>query len=217
MNEQKFFASLKKPLFKGRFSKKQVSGINAILSASKSYPVPYVAYLLATAYHETGCQMWPVKETVYASSKNKSPSDKTVIRRLNSAYAKGQLKWVRTPYWDEGWFGRGLVQITHESNYKKMGDKIGVNLVKYPSKALDLKTAVDILVVGSVDGDFTGKKLGDYLDSETPDYMRARRVINGNDKARLISTYAVKFDNALRGAGYGVAPKSRGVMEWLFG
>jgi predicted chitinase len=38
--------------------------------------------------------------------------------------------------------GRGLIHITHKSNYKKVGDKIGVDLVKNPELVTDPKYAV---------------------------------------------------------------------------
>jgi hypothetical protein len=53
---------------------------------------------LSEVYHETGGQMLPVKETVYAHSKDRNPSDAAVIKRLDTAYVKGKLPWVSKPY-----------------------------------------------------------------------------------------------------------------------
>jgi hypothetical protein len=48
------------------------------------------------------------------------------------------------------------------------------------------------------EGWFTGRRLGDYLrPGRVPDYIGARRVINGQDRAALIAQYARQFERAL--------------------
>jgi predicted chitinase len=159
--------------------------------------------MLATPYLETARAMWPVKETVMPHHKNKLPTDATVIARLNRAWASGKLGQVSNPYWRNGWFGRGFPQLTHKRNYIKASDMVGVDLVANPDAALDVKLSARILVGGSVAGIFTGKKLSDYLPG---DYKGARRVINGQDRAHEIATYAGMFEKYLRAAGYRTAP-----------
>jgi putative chitinase len=73
--------------------------------------------------------------------------------------------------------------------------------------ALNLSNAARILVQGSLEGWFTGKSLGAFIDDideaddeETREYIAARRVINGKDRAELIAGYAVKFEAALKAA-----------------
>ena len=51
-------------------------------------------------------------------------------------------------------------------------------------------------------GWFTGRRMSHYLDSNPPDYVGARRIINGVDKAALIAGYARDYERALRSAGY---------------
>ena len=46
-------------------------------------------------------------------------------------------------------------------------------------------------------GIFTGKKLGDYFNKTTEDWVNARRIINGLDKANLIAGHAKKFYGAI--------------------
>ena len=217
MDKNKFFDYLRKPtsgVFGNKLSQPQVDGINSILDACATYKVTdphHIAHILAHVYHETGQYMSPIKETVYQSSVNKNPNDSLVIKRLNSAFAKGQLSWVKTPYWRDGWFGRGQIQITHKNNYEKMGKKIGVDLVANPSLALELKNSAAIAVLGMRDGEFTGKKLRDYTFPQALDNRwdnHPRRIVNGKDGTDdEIKKYHMSFYNGLMYAGY------KGVLE----
>src|SRR5690606_28566935 len=93
--------------------------------------------------------------------------------------------------------GRGFVQITDRFNYRNAGLKMDVDLLSNPDRALDPVIAGMALVRGSMEGWYTGKKLGDYINASQTDYINARRVINGTDKAILIAGYADKFEQAL--------------------
>lgn len=78
-----------------------------------------------------------------------------------------------------------------------MGDIIGVNLVKNPEKALDIDIAAQVLLIGMIRGIFTGKKLSDYFKPGTADWLNARRIVNGTDKANLIADYSKQYYAAL--------------------
>jgi hypothetical protein len=72
-----------------------------------------------------------------------------------------------------------------------------------------------ILVTGSLEGWFTGKKLGDYITLSNSDFKGARRIINGTDKASAIATIARAYDAALKVSGYGIeAPANRAAFDW---
>jgi len=199
-DRKKLFDGIRTKLTKsGVLSQDQVDGIEILVSEGerRNFNTEWIAYVLATAWHETGATMLPVRET-FASS------DKQAISRLTSAWKSGKIK-VSQDYWSEGYFGRGYVQLTHEYNYKKMGDWLGIDLVKDPSKALDPKISAQIIYEGMLKGMFTGKKLPDYLDGiddpeaeDLKEYMAARYIVNGKDKAKLIGEYAVKFEDVLR-------------------
>ena len=214
MNRAAFYASVRSRssgVFGTSLSQQQVEGVEAILDEAekRGTSIFHLSAILAEAYHETGGQMQPVKETVYATSKDRNPSDATVIKRLDAAFAKGQLKWVKTPYWREGWFGRGLIQLTHEENYNKFG------VTK--QQALDLKTSVRIVFDGMEKGLFTGRKLEDYdvLSLTHPPiksfkYYASRSIVNGDmaENGKLIDQYGRAFEAALKAAEYGVGAKT---------
>ena len=207
MDRARFFTELRRAdsgVFGTSLSQAQVNGVETILAAADGLHVTWVAYLLATAYHETARAMQPIKETVMPWHKDKNPSDAEVARRLDRAWAKGQMPQVKSAYWRadaEGkyWFGRGFVQLTHRQNYADAAAITGVDLIGDPNKALHPETAAKILVDGCVLGLFRGGTLADYLPG---DYVGARHVVNGSDRAKEIAECAIAFQHALEQAGY---------------
>jgi len=131
-------------------------------------------------------------------------SDESAMARLDRAWAADKLSWVSRPYWRDGYFGRGFVQLTHEYNYVKAGQKLALDLAGDPGLALDAQIAAEILVRGMLEGWFTGKKLIDYITLKRSDYVGARRVVNGTDKAHAIAELARDYEAALLAEGYGV-------------
>lgn len=155
----------------------------------------WLAYILATAFHETGGTCLPVRETGAAS-------DAVAIARLERAFAAGRLPWVKTPYWrrdkdGKSWLGRGLVQITHRANYARLGQAIGEDLISDPDRALNPEVALTILFTGMIEGLFTGKRLSDYFNPRRSDWTGARAMINGRESAETVAGYAKAFYAAL--------------------
>jgi hypothetical protein len=70
-----------------------------------------------------------------------------------------------------------------------------------PNLALNPHTSALISIYGCLDGDFTGKKLSDYIKPGSVDYVNARKVVNGTDRANEIANYAKRWEQALR-AGF---------------
>jgi hypothetical protein len=199
INRTFFFEHTRKVLFDGSMKQKQVEGIEAILNKwEKEMPKAddrWLAYMLGTAHHETGRTMQAVRET-FASSDDKA------ISILNSAFGKGQLSWVKKPYWvkdadGKSWLGRGLVQLTHKSNYEKMKKAIGEDLVKDPSLAMNLDVAVKIMFEGMTKGSFTTRKLADFFDGKKEEWRDARKIINGLERADLVASYAKSYYSAI--------------------
>jgi predicted chitinase len=195
-----FFDTVRDALFKGALNQPQVEGMTAILDFWESRMAAadrrWLAYIMATAFHETAYTMQPVRETLAAS-------DARAIEILENAYASGKLSWVKTPYWrpDEdgkSWLGRGLVQLTHKRNYEAMSKLTGIDLVAEPDRAMEMDAAVSILIEGMVQGSFANHKLADHLNETTDDWINARRIVNGTDRAEKLAGYGKTFMAAIR-------------------
>ena len=132
--------------------------------------------MLANTHHETDRTMQPIEE--YGKGKGRE-------------YGKPD------PATKQTYYGRGFVQLTWKANYDTMGKKLGVDLVNHPELALRLNVATQILFVGMMEGRFTGAKLSSYFNPTKEDWVNARRIINGVDKANLISTYGKAYYAAL--------------------
>lgn len=185
-----FFEAVR-PMFGGSLTQSQVDGFNVIFEAwskAGNRDIRHLAYILATACHETARTMQPVRETL-------AKTDAKAKEILTKAWKAGKLPWVKSDYWSSGWFGRGFVQLTHKANYVKAGEKLGIDLVSDPSKAMIPEVSALILIRGMQEGWFTGKKL-----SDAGDFLEARRIVNGTDKAGQIATYANGFLSALEAA-----------------
>ncbi len=93
--------------------REQMAGMKAIVTGFEAYggnhDLRWLAYMLATAFHETASKMEPVREAFW----------------LSEDWRRSHLSYY--PY-----YGRGYVQLTHTANYKKAGDDIGVDLVTNP-------------------------------------------------------------------------------------
>jgi hypothetical protein len=149
------------------------------------------AYILATARWETNHTMKPVVEAYW----------------LSEEWRKRNLRYYP-------WHGRGYVQLTWQRNYIKAGKVLGLDLTSDPNVALDPAIASQILVVGCMEGWFTGKRIPDYIDISKSGFEGARRVVNGTDKAREIAAIARQYDAALRVDGYGkIAPTAPPAIE----
>jgi predicted chitinase len=202
MNRIAFFNTIR-PAFGGSLVAAQVAGINALLDAGSDLSLHHMANLMAQVRRETGGYMSPIKETVMPSHKDKHPSDEEVIRRLDRAFAAGKLKWVKEPYWRDGWFGRGPLQVTHRANYRKFGITDPYDMLKHDIGAR-------VAVEGMVKGMFTGKKLSDYdfpAALDAPPARNPRRIVNGVDGSdKEVARFHRQFAAALQSANWGTLP-----------
>lgn len=200
-NPRAFFDNIKRDVFGGSMTLAQVDGVNLIIAAwdrhAPNGTFEGLAYVFATAYHETARTMEPVRETLATSSAQ-------AVIRLDRAWKSGRMPWVTRRYWatdrnNQSPHGRGLVQLTHPENYEKADRKLGLGgaLIKNYDLAMRADISAKITVIGMTEGWFTAKKLSDYCRAGRPDFRGARRIINGTDKAAVIAAYAQEFLEAL--------------------
>lgn len=190
LNQQLFFDKVR-PMFGGKLTPGQVDGMTAIATEWQRRGLKdprWLAYIYATVRHESAGTMRAIEE--YGKGKEYAYGKK---------FKRGNGPGHRIPYDtpNQLYYGRGLVQITWFENYELMGKRIGKDLLNHPELALDLNIAVQMLFEGMLFGLFTGKKLPDYFNVNTTDWVNARRVINGLDQAEKIAGYAKNFYNAL--------------------
>lgn len=162
-----------------------------IMSVARDMKVgrKHLAYILATTKHETAGAMKPVRE--YGGE--------------NYLRSKKYYPYV----------GMGYVQLTWRYNYLKASTALNVDFLANPTWLLQKEHATCILIIGMLEGWFTGKKLADY-----DTYFPMRAIINGDKNivakgnpvgaggkkitnGAMIAGYAVEYEQLLINIGYG--------------
>lgn len=185
----------------GKLSESQVSAFNHIVSAmdaDKSISYPQGAYILATTWHETATTMLPIAEygkgggrpygTWQRNSKGELYAYKNGNR--NTVYLQSEYPHL--------YYGRGETQNTWFDNYEKLSKAFNVDFLNNPDLLLTQDWSTPVTIYSMKNGLYTGKKLSDYINQSKKDYLNARRIINGMDKASLIAGYAETFEKVLR-------------------
>jgi putative chitinase len=188
-----FLAEARRAPFNGRLQPGQEQGLRAILDAwERRMPngdPRWLAYMLATAYHETAFTMQPIREF---------------------GRGRGRRYGTPDPQTSQTYYGRGYVQLTWKDNYAKATQLFGRDFVNQPDLALDSGLAAAIMFSGMSGGWFTGKKLGDYFSPGVEDWFNARRIVNGTDRADQIATYGRRFLAAIHAASQAMAHSGAG-------
>jgi hypothetical protein len=168
-----------------------------------------LAYMLATTKHETAHSFRAISE--FGKGSGRSYGKEIQVSYTDTA--------KKTTIYKNKYYGRGYVQLTWGYNYQRVDEKLGngkypnknrtnpkdynkgftiTNAAKSiylnPDKALEKENSYVAMVYGMQKGIFTGKKLGDYISNVKTDYINARRVINGTDRATTIANYAEDFE-----------------------
>jgi len=184
IDRKKFFDTIRMDLFAGTLSQQQVDGMDYLLDTWEKYfsdnDIRWLAYALATTFHETDQKMVPIEE-----------------------YDKSQPYAQPKGEYGNCYYGRGHVMLTHPENYQK-GEAVlkesyslECPMYEYPHRMLEDEPSALVLFDGSIYGWFTGVGLPQYFNEDTEDPYNARRVINGTDKADLIAGYYWPFKKAL--------------------
>lgn len=181
-----YFANVREELFNGALTQQQVDGQGIILglwegqyTGTPMTDIRWLAYILATVFHECATTMWPITE------------------QGSQEYLQGKEYW---PF-----IGRGFVMLTWEDNYRYASAQLSLtgdrDLVDHPEMALDSLISARVLFRGMAEGWYTGKKLGEYFNDDPldpqDDPVNARQIVNGNDDDQLIAGYHGAFLLAL--------------------
>lgn len=168
-----------KDFFRGALDAPKKEGILAILNACDKAAITLpnqVAYVLATAYHESAGHMRGIDEFGHGRNHKYGAMD---------------------PETGKIYFGRGIVQLTWRDNYRRFSPIAGVDLVHQPELANRLDISAKIICFGMKRAMFTGVGLDRYIVPGHADFLNARKIVNGLDASVKIADYAVRFSNLL--------------------
>ena len=199
INRKVFFDEIRVSLFKGKLKQTQVDSLNLFLDRYDKLGwnnLRKLAYVLGTVYHETNVYDengdWLVLEPI-----------EEVGRGSKKKYGK-KIKYSGATYEqpDVIFFGRGHTQNTWFEIYEaltKEAKKQGLNwdFLNKPELLLQDEPSIWATFTAMEKGIYTGRKLSQYFNDKTCNWIGARAIINGNDKAKLIADYSELFHNAL--------------------
>jgi putative chitinase len=193
-----FFASLRGTNLRHQ-KPEQVEGTEMLLDKLKGLRTSWVAYALATTWHETAATMQPIKEyggpAYFKKMYDPEGTRPHVARALGNTMPGDGVKYA----------GRGYVQLTGRTNYDRAGKSTGYPLLGNPDLAMRADIAAEILRAGMLEGWFTGRKFETALPNVVAtreQFRNARRIINGMDKADKIADHALDFQAALIAGGW---------------
>ena len=190
-----FFTDADRNLFSPPLNDAQRGGMREVLdywlTHHRESDPRWLAYIFASIYHETGHKMIPVREGFKSSDKDARDHVRMMFIKgiVNRDYAE--------PVGGISYFGHGRVQTTHLQNYQKLSLRFGRDFVKDPSLLLDSRIDVEVAVEGHIEGLWTSRQLSEFISGGKCNYKDARRIVNGQDKADLIASYAVSFEWAI--------------------
>lgn len=188
IHRKETYEKIKKQFALKSLSQKQVEGFEAIFDEFEKEKLTdnrYLAYILATVWHEVGGTMQPIEEI--GKGKN---------------YKYGKRVWIDGRIYTDVphiYYGRGHVQNTWRDNYLKLTKSNTSNwdFINKPELLLQMQPSIWATFYGMLTGLYTGKKLSNYFNDKISDPVNARRIINGTDKAQLIAGYYTKFLNSI--------------------
>lgn len=191
---QPFYHAVTPGLFRGSLPDWQREPMDRIIDEgeARARRVEECAYVLATAYWETG--RFKHKEEI-GRGEGKAYGVDVPLMGTGSRVTKSAR-----------YHGRSWPQWTWLENYAKLS----VAATLHYQRPIDFVNSPDLLVTdlgfqawamweGFVTGMWTTLNLADFTDAAgVLDYVRARQIVNGMDKAEEIAAFAREFEAALR-------------------
>lgn len=213
MNRKAFFDSVRFAPFHN-LNQGQVNGLNFLLDTWEadwkvSTPLTQFAYVLGTVWWETGQTMQPIHEygnrAYFTRMYDPPPAGQRpqVARQLGNTQPGDGAKFA----------GMGYVQSTGRRNAARATKRLRelklipdtVDFEKTPELLMKPEYAILVLFIGMEEAWFTGDSLDKEIDpkidgDEHSDYLRARRIVNGTDRAVEIANASDNFLLALKKA-----------------
>ena len=186
-DRQTFFDSVRGSLFAGSLTQSQVDGMTYILSTWEGAPLTedhrWLAYCLATTFHETARTMQPIEEHGHGAHQPYGQPD---------------------PVTGQKYYGRGFVQLTWKNNYKRAANELGLagddDLVKHPERALDPVIAAGVMFRGMDEAWFRAPNaLKTYFNATVDDAFKAREIINGDKSVVPTWSHGVSIGKLIKG------------------
>ena len=148
-----------------------------------------LAYCLATFKWETAHTFEPIDERGSDAYFNKRYGPDAKVGKMLGNIKEGD---------GAKFHGRGYVQLTGRTNYRRAKKATGVDLIENPDRAKEPELAYFIAIQGMMDGWFTGRKLSQYFKPDgTADFEGARAIINGTDQHIRIADLGRRFSEIL--------------------
>jgi hypothetical protein len=164
----KFFRQVRLSVFHGSLTKGQVDGMERIID-----------------YWQTQWSKMPMDEFAYLLATVAHETE----YKMQPVKEAGSDRYLRSKAYFPN-VGVGLIQATWKRNWDRLGIKSVEDGLQWPS-------ALHAAFYGMAAGIYTGKKLSDYIGHGKLDYVNARRIINGTDRAEDIAKIAGSFRKAL--------------------
>lgn len=175
-----------------------MEGLTVILdawhSAAELSDRRWLAYMLATVFHDTAGTMMPSREAgddLQLARLYDVCGDYPVRARMIGNDAPGDGARYRA---------RGYVRVRGKAHYLAMSGPAGCDLVTDPELLLRPAVACRVMFAGLTVGAFTGYRLADFINAKGCDWAAARRVVSLTGAAPLIPGLAQAFQAALTAA-----------------
>lgn len=220
-DRKKFFDEYKAAFYpvgtstEGLLQKETVQALDEILTWIEADGLEFygskeaLIYCLASWYWESGRYY---KRLINGKGINVRIEFNAIEEKRASPIKQPALYKNQERYYRENGQGRGLVMITWLINYFKVGELKGVKgeqvggvtitgmvLKQIPNLMLNPRVSYLAASRGMKYGAFTTHTLDEFfIPGKPPQYVQARKIVNGLDRAELIASFAAKFERIIR-------------------